>query len=78
MLDERFSGGLNENSGSECRVSTGIVPTGRPDPAIILLLVVPAAVGLLLVAFPLLMGEKGGGGVVDIGFYLDRGVEFQT
>ncbi len=57
---------------------TGMVPTGRPDPAVMLLLVVPAAIGLLLVAFPLLMREKGGGGVVDIGFYLDRGVEFQT
>jgi len=55
-----------------------MVPTGRPDPAVMLLSVVPAAVGLLLVAFPLLMGEKGGGGVVDVGFYLDRGVEFQT
>ena len=54
-----------------------MVPTGRPDPAAMLLSVVPAAVGLLLVAFPLLMGEKGGG-VVDVGFYLDRGVEFQT
>ena len=78
MLNEYFSGGLNENSGSEYRVLTGIVPTGRPDPAVMLLSVIPAAIGLLLVAFPLLMGEKGGGGVVDVGFYLDRGVEFQT
>jgi hypothetical protein len=36
-----------------------------------LLLVVPAAIGLLLVAFPLLIGEKGGGGVVNVSFYLD-------
>ncbi len=71
MLNERFLGGLNENSGSECRVSTGIVLTSRPDPAVMLLLVVPAAIGLLLVAFLLLIGERGGGGVVNIGFYLN-------
>ena len=68
---------MNKNSKSEYRVLIGIVLTGYPDPVIILFSVIPAAIGLLLVAFPLLMGEKGGGGVIDIGFYLDRGIEFQ-
>ena len=68
---------MNENSGSEYRILTGIVPTSHPDPAIILLSVIPATIGLLLVAFPLLIGEKGGEGVVDIDFYLDRDIEFQ-
>ena len=77
MLDERFSRGLNENSGNEYKVLTGMVPTSRPDPVVMLLSMVLAAIGLLLVAFPLLMGEKGRGGVVDVNFYLDRGVEFQ-
>ena len=68
---------MNENSGSEYRVLMGIVLTGCPDLVVILLSVIPAAIGLLLVAFPLLMGEKGGGGVIDISFYLDRDIEFQ-
>ncbi len=68
---------MNENSRSEYRILTGIVPTGYSDPIIILLSVIPAIIGLLLVTFLLLIEEKGGGGVVDIGFYLDRGIKFQ-
>ena len=68
---------MNENSRSEYRILTDIVLTGYPDLVIILLLVVPAVIGLLLVAFLLLIEEKGEGGVIDIGFYLDRDIEFQ-
>ena len=54
-----------------------MVSISRLDLIAMLLLIVPAIIRLLLITFPLLMGEKGGGGVVDVSFYLDRGVEFQ-
>ena len=68
---------MNKNSGNEYRVLIGIVLTGYPDLVIILFSVIPAAIGLLLVVFLLLMEEKGEEGVINIGFYLNRDIEFQ-
>ena len=62
---------MNKNSKSKYKILIDIILTNYPDPVIILLLVIPATIGLLLVAFPLLIGEKEGEGVINIGFYLN-------
>ena len=68
---------MNKNSKSKYKILIDIILTNYPDPVIILLSVIPATIGLLLVAFPLLIGEKEGEGVINIGFYLNQGIEFQ-